>query len=406
MLGISPTKEADEYLEKLAEELSVSDSAYEAAERSYTSLGEWLDREESTLRQYDPTVYVQGSFRLGTAIKPLSVEDEYDLDSVCQLDNLSKSQLSQERLKSLVGKEVESYRKSKGMVKPLEEGKRCWTLKYSDGAQFHMDILPALPNGAEQLLLLDKAGMDSSHSNTAIAITDNQRDNYSEIDLDWNRSNPKGYSDWFKSQMAAILQKRKRMLAEKVEANVEDIPDHKVRTPLQSAVMILKRHRDIMFNDDKEGKPISIIISTLSAHAYDGEENISGALLSILARMDDPQYLERRHGEYWISNPIDATENFADKWAANQQPERATNFFNWLEQARADFGAAARMVEKSEISESLAKRIGVETAANTLTRTRKKPASLLRGASVAAAANAAPSFANTPGKPSKPKGFA
>jgi hypothetical protein len=36
-----------------------------------------------------------------------------------------------------------------------------------------------------------------------------------------------------------------------------------VKTPLQQAVQILKRHRDMMFADDPEHKPISVIITTL-----------------------------------------------------------------------------------------------------------------------------------------------
>ncbi len=54
----------------MVEELQVPPSRYEQAERSYKSLAEWLHRRESTVRNDSPEVYVQGSFRLGTAIKP------------------------------------------------------------------------------------------------------------------------------------------------------------------------------------------------------------------------------------------------------------------------------------------------------------------------------------------------
>ncbi len=68
--GFALTREAEEYLQDLADELAVPYSRYEAAERSYKSLGEWLDREASSVRQYEPQVYVQGSFRLGTKRTP------------------------------------------------------------------------------------------------------------------------------------------------------------------------------------------------------------------------------------------------------------------------------------------------------------------------------------------------
>ena len=86
-----PTRESEEFLEDLAEELSVSPSRYEQAERSYKSLGDWLHRDASSVRQYGPKVYVQGSFRLGTTIRPSNDAEEYDIDSVCEFQKLSKA---------------------------------------------------------------------------------------------------------------------------------------------------------------------------------------------------------------------------------------------------------------------------------------------------------------------------
>ena len=166
------TKEAEDYLEDLAEELRVSDTRYEQAARSYKSLGEWLHRPASSVRNYGPQVYVQGSFRLGTTIKPLNEAEEYDVDSVCELTSLTKQQVSQAHLKGLLGAEIEAYRRSQNMVKPLREGRRCWVLDYADGAQFHMDVVPSLPNGLSQRMLLEAKGHDSRWAMTAIGITD------------------------------------------------------------------------------------------------------------------------------------------------------------------------------------------------------------------------------------------
>jgi hypothetical protein len=83
-----PTKTAEDFLAALADELAISESRYEQASRSYASLGDWLHRPESTVVKYDPQVYVQGSFCLGTAIRPFNDEEEYDVDSVCLLRSL------------------------------------------------------------------------------------------------------------------------------------------------------------------------------------------------------------------------------------------------------------------------------------------------------------------------------
>src|SRR3546814_4119599 len=94
----SLTRESEEFLEDLAEELSVSPSRYEQAERSYHSLGEWLHRDASSVRQYGPKVYVQGCFRLGTTIRPSYEIEEYDIEHVCEFQQLSKASMTQGQL--------------------------------------------------------------------------------------------------------------------------------------------------------------------------------------------------------------------------------------------------------------------------------------------------------------------
>lgn len=57
-----------------------------------------------------PEVYPQGSFAIGTAIRPVSGEDsDYDIDLVCELKEAS--QRSARYVKMSVGDSLESYRK-------------------------------------------------------------------------------------------------------------------------------------------------------------------------------------------------------------------------------------------------------------------------------------------------------
>jgi hypothetical protein len=404
-MATNATSIAKIYLESLAEELEISDTRYEQAQESYASLGRWLSRPASTLRDYDPAVYVQGSFGLGTVIKPLHAEEEYDVDAVCELKALNKAQLSQETLKTMVGAEIESYRRSQAMTKPLREGRRCWTLNYADGAQFHMDVVPALPNARDVRILLDSKGLDSTRAATAIAITDNERFGYANISDDWPRSNPKGYLEWFKSRMRVILEKRRRAMADAAKASVEAIPDYKVRTPLQSSIMILKRHRDIMFvKDELNTCPISIIITTLAAHSYRGEEEIADALLSILTGMEAHIARDAR-GRAIIANPSDPLENFADKWS--EFPEREQAFYTWLRQAQRDFAHAASLADRKAITDSLSPHVGTDLAKRAADRSAGTPSGLLRAATGAAAGSlSSPSFGNTARTPTKPQGFA
>lgn len=173
-----------------------------------------------------------------------------------------------------------------------EERRRCWTLNYAEGAQFHMDVLPALPDAQRYQAQLRAKGFgilaaDGDLSGHAIAITDNQRSDYAVISDDWLQSNPYGYAAWFRSRMRVRLTEAKRSFAERerISASVDEIPDYKVRTPLQQAIQLLKRHRDCMFAEDGEHKPISIIITTLAAHAYNEEASLSAP--------DAPTYTSR-----------------------------------------------------------------------------------------------------------------
>lgn len=144
-----------------------------------------------------------------------------------------------------------------------------------------------------------------------------------------------------------------RMLAASMKEGVEDVPEYKIKTPLQKAIQILKRHRDIMFYE-KDDKPISIIITTLAAHAYENEPDLFEALTNIVDGMKGHIY--QKNGVYWVSNPVDPRENFADKWA--KYPQRAENFINWLAQVRLDFESIIQKGDTRMIEESLQASLG------------------------------------------------
>ncbi|MFC6763068.1 nucleotidyltransferase [Sulfitobacter porphyrae] len=128
-------------IEKLAEELAVPQDRFDQAERRYKDLGEFLHRDESKVRDYDPDVYIQGSFALGTPIKPTSKNEDYDLDIVVSFRSLTKAQITQADLRAHLLAELEAYRDARGIKNEVGESRRCCTLIYAEGAQFHMDVL-------------------------------------------------------------------------------------------------------------------------------------------------------------------------------------------------------------------------------------------------------------------------
>lgn len=336
-------------LEKLVELLELPPSAYEKAKERYEDIGEYLGRDQSGCHANDPHIFPQGSFRLGTAIRPLDEREEYDLDLACNLSRgISCNTYSQADLKSLIGGEIKSYRTARGIKAPVKEKHRCWRLEYEDHLSFHIDIVPCIPaEDIRRKLLLDsilKAGLDrtisADVSQYAVSITDDRHPQYRKISDSWNISNPEGYARWFESRMrqgsTTLLEKK---------AQIDDLPIYARKTPLQRSIQLLKRHRDQMFKNDSDIKPISVIITTLAGRGYAGETTIDTALSRILTELS--HFAES--GSSVVANPVNPEENFADRWTMPEYKHLhlRDNYTAWVTQARTDF---ANMISSTDMS--------------------------------------------------------
>lgn len=280
-------------LNVLGEELDITPTQYEDARGKYNAVGDWLAKTDTELTGYNPKIYPQGSIRLGTVVKPLS-EDEFDVDLVCELQIASNS--NQEAVKNMVGRRLSQNETYEQILVPKN---RCWRLNYA--GRFHMDILPAIP--------------DSSKGNGCLFVPDRKLE-------EWKPSNPEGYAIWFESKMITI----RKALLEKL-SEVQNIPDNNsIRTPLQRSVQLLKRHRDIIFQTDKDSAPLSIIITTLAAKAYANEDDLFSAITNIIGKM--PSCIDVVKNVPCVLNPTNTDENFAEKW--REYPIRYDKFIGWL----------------------------------------------------------------------------
>ena len=335
MITTEQRKQFSDIFETLGESLDVSELQYDTVVGSYRTVGEWLAKSDSALFPYKPEIRPQGSFMLGTMIKPIHEDDDLDIDLVCELYG-KRPEWTQFDLKQVVGNRLKSNENYKKMLD--DEGRRCWTLVYSDTANYHMDILPSIV-GIGYNTIFEKAfssnALAENLDSLAIRITDKTQNNYYTETLpdNWMRSNPFGYAKWFFNE-ASIEMRKTIMLSE----SVRPVPKYqKEKLPLQRVVQILKRHRDIMFNGN-EDKPISIIITTLASRAYKKEISVFDALATIGNNID--AYIEERYdwklGKMikWISNPVNPEENFADRWP--EHPQRERNFYKWVEQVKHD----------------------------------------------------------------------
>lgn len=356
-------------LENMTAKLELPESAYEKAKKRYDDIGEWFGRDESMCKDNDPHIFSQGSFRLGTAIYPLDQNEAYDLDLACNLrKGISRITDTQESLKKLVGYEIETYRKARGIKAPKEEKHRCWRLEYQDDHNFHMDVVPCIPEDTTRqkniFESMKKFGEDESIADSAsrlsVTITDDRHAGYKNICYDWNISNPEGYAKWFESRMNQSMQ-----LFE-AKAQVDSIPLFRRKTPLQRAIQLLKRHRDNMFKENMDVKPISIIITTLAARAYKGESDIESALDNILLQMGT----FANSGSSVVLNPVNPEENFADRWTMTQYShlKLRENFKKWIIQAQNDFDLLGATNDINFVTEQVEQKFSINMNSDDLAK--------------------------------------
>lgn len=374
-------KRFNKILRDLADSLDIPPSKYKQALERYEAVGRWLEGGDYLGIASSSEFYPQGSFRLGTVVRPMKdgKDADYDIDLVSELQ-LEKAATTPRGLKHMIGDRLREKEAYKRMLNT--EGRRCWTLVYAeeDGIGFHMDILPALP---ESPGIVEEVVRRAGHlANHAIAITDKDKGSAA---YSWATSNPRGYAEWFSNQnltsYGLVEANERKMLLDrhpKVFASIEEVTPEYVRTPLQRAIQILKGHRNKRFlgHEWEEDKPISMIITTLAAQAYENEGDVCTALTNIVEKLGEyavllrpggvltedvatPYLIEKRQHGWYIPNPVEPDENFADRWN-DPGSHRAEAFFQWVEWAKVDIiEGPMGMADPGRIRRTLAKVLGI-----------------------------------------------
>ena len=421
-------------LDSIALELDIPPHKYKEAMDRFDAIKRHLGAGDYPASIPPPRVYLQGSFRLGTVVRPAKGGKDcgFDIDIVCEV-NRDKDRDKPETLKNQVGDEVKAYAKKNGMDQP-KNGRRCWALRYapdSEGIGFHVDILPCLPDGDAGSRIsrvnLSEGATEWQYTKTTIAITD-RNDDVDPAEHEWKSSNPHGYARWFNDicqpGYAHVDNRRQKVLLFESYGDrqnfpynrSEDIPDELIRTPLQRAIQIMKRHRDERFKGrpDEKHKPISMIITTLAARLYEGRASqlqstrsalrfIVDALAQHAALVEGRVLLEEvgrlhlieRVGKRWyIPNPVnphnpgdpdDKGENFADRWHEDNHA-KAKAFFRWVAWLRADLAGLLNTQDIGRTKGILTDAFGESVAAGALNRLGAKTGSNRSGALVQAAA--------------------
>lgn len=354
------TKQKQNLIESVAHGLDIAPIMYERAKSVIDGLTNYLKFSNNNIE-----IYKQGSFKLGTIVKPYQKDKDgdFDIDLVVQFST-SKNETTPKEIKALLRKYLNDSEYEQYLDK---EGKRCWTLNYphikgTDKKSFHIDLLPCV----KETIQIQPV----QYQNTAIAISNTDKKTTPYI-YEWHSSNPKGLAEWFDcvnygkyKQVKANDRKRLVESFGQLFSTMDEVTiSEYTRSPLQKVIQILKRHRDVMFtNTDKEDfKPISLILTVLAGKIVEEnnivENNTYELLNTILKGFEYYASLQNsgitsdyadeyktkqlisktiRDGKaYWsIKNPTNASENIADRWNTNGQ--YATEFFRWVKQAQND----------------------------------------------------------------------
>lgn len=292
----------EELLARIAQELQLDKTRLERMETAYNAVYDLLKKDETFFEDLDVEIYAQGSKRIGTTVRPINGED-FDLDTVLHIYDIFSKHNPTEIYNALV-RVIESD----GYYKTIYQKKdRCVRLNYK--SDFHIDILPAC--------------MQNNFDKEKIAIPEKRLQS-------WSSGNPKGFADWFleiaNSVQTSMLKRYSDVL---LEAKVESEPlpqELYIKTPLQRAVQLIKRYRDIYFQDKKH--PVSsIVLTTLIAKFYNGEDSIFDAIDNVILEIKN-SYLTAVNSNlrFKVFNPVDGNEDFTDSWTS----ENYLSFYNFI----------------------------------------------------------------------------
>ncbi len=286
----------DDLLDKMAEEIQLDETRYNRMVSAYEAVKKWIEEDELFFKPFKYDVYPHGSVRILTTVKPIG-KDEFDLDIAIHL-KAEWVKHTPQRIYNELKRRLSEHETYKKMLVPKN---RCIRLNYA--GDFHMDILPGV--------------QEDDYNEDKLRVPDHDLGT-------WVSSNPRGYAKWFIGRANMV----KQSLLEKA-FRAENLPadDFDKKKPLQRAVQLLKRCRDIYFQKDDTYRTSSIVLTTIAGLFYSGEESIYDTVDGIINRI-------RKHTmttteRIKVLNPVNEAEDFTDKWVA--EPEYYTEFKKFCE---------------------------------------------------------------------------
>lgn len=249
------TKNNQEFQDFLRDEVNLNESRLRRLETGVGAVNDYLKDHLTGYQKMER----QGSYALGTLIKPVDENDEYDADIQIVMNPNPRWEA-----KDYVNEIHRALAQNQNYADKLRLKTRCVTIDYA--GDFHLDVVPRVTLGGRHYVC-------------------NRTENRFEA-TDGN-----GYRDWFNEKNRITGGNLKRV------------------------VRLLKYLRDHKNNYTVK----SILLTTLAGNAiYPSDEGtecvstVADTLVTVLSRMDD--YLQQHPNMPLVSNPVLPTEDFNRHW--------------------------------------------------------------------------------------------
>ena len=249
-----------------------------------------------------------------------------DADAIVLLPNASNA--DSKEILEILQKRFEEGARTNAPIELLRRGVR---IVYADeNPGFHIDVTPAR----------NVVGNDNLNGYGNLEVPDRE--------IGWKCSTPRDYSDWLadisKLEIRIVRKMMDSLTAALESATQDPLPvyeDYIEHNPLRATIMLLKRHRDqwALSSNNSEYRPISAVITTLAAKAYEKvvyESQTNSlrpieAIIKIISYM--PDFITKNHEGFAVLNPKDSGENFAEKWNRSNGKYYQEAFYKWHGQA-------------------------------------------------------------------------
>ena len=249
------TKNNQQFQDFLRDNVNMNQSPLDRLQTSVGAVDRHLKEHLSGYQKMEP----QGSFSLGTLIKPVDDNDEYDADIQIVMNPNPKWQA-----KDYIDEIHKALKQNHNYAGKLRLKTRCVTIDYA--GDFHLDVVPRVTSGGRHYVC-------------------------NRIDNKFEATDGTGYRDWFNEKNRITGGNLKRV------------------------VRILKYLRDHRNNYTAKSILLTTLLGNTIRPSDEGTEAVSSVadtLVTVLTRVDD--YLQKNPYMPEIRNPVLPEETFNRHW--------------------------------------------------------------------------------------------